>query len=76
MRLLRMTSKQKRQEIKRLLSFLSDRHRWIFKQMYALDVNQDIDAVVNTMPANQLSVALCQCQNTYHNLFKVIKTSS
>jgi hypothetical protein len=71
-----MTPKQKRAEIKRLLSLLDEHNQLTFKRMYShLDVTKDINFVVDDMPAKQLSWALTQCQNSYYKLFKVIKSA-
>jgi hypothetical protein len=68
-----MTPKQKRTEIKRILHRLEDKHRMLFKRMYShLDLDKDIDAVVDDMPAKKLSWALSQCQNTYYEIFKLL----
>jgi len=69
-----MTPKQKREEIKRLLSLLNKRNHTVFNLMYSPDnTNNDVNDTVDKMPAKQLNWALTQCQNTYYNLFKVIK---
>ena len=69
-----MTPKQKRTEIKRLLSFLEDKNRLTFNRMYSPnDIHQDINNTVDLMPTKQLSWALTQCQNSYYNLFRTIK---
>ena len=73
---LKMTPKQKRTEIKRLLSLLDESNRLVFKRMYShLDITKDINLVVDDMPAKQLQWALQQCQNSYYKLFKVIKSA-
>jgi hypothetical protein len=69
-----MTPKQKRTEIKRLLSLLDESNRTMFKRMYShLDITKDINLVVDDMPPKKLQWALQQCQNSYYTLFKVIK---
>ena len=69
-----MTPKQKRTEIKRLLSLLEDKHRTTFNRMYSpFDITQDVNITVDSMPTKQLQWALQQCQNSYYNLFKVLK---
>lgn len=71
-----MTPKQKRAEIKRLLSLLDSQHRDIFNRMYSpRDVHRDVEETVDEMPAKQLSWALTQCQNSYYKLFKVIQSA-
>lgn len=71
-----MTPKQKRAEIKRLLSLLDESNRTIFNRMYSpLDITQDVNITVDSMPAKQLSWALTQCQNSYYKIFKVIKSA-
>lgn len=68
-----MTPKQKRSEIKRILSKLDDHNRYIFKRMYSHDdLEKDINLVVDNMPAKQLNWALQQCKNTYHKIFKIL----
>jgi phage anti-repressor protein len=70
----KLTAKQKRTEIKRILALLEDKHRHTFKLMYShLDTTKDINLVVDDMPAKQLSWALAQCEETYHNIFKILK---
>ena len=69
-----MTPKQKRVEIKRLLSLLNNHNREIFNRMYApYDITQDVNITVDTMEAKKLSWALQQCQNSYYRVFKVLK---
>lgn len=71
-----MTPKEKRTEIKRILSRLTDGNRNIFMRMYSHDdLTRDINDVVDTMPAKQLNWALQQVQNTYHKIFRIIKNS-
>lgn len=68
-----MTPKQKRTEIKRILSKLEDDNRMIFKRMYSHnDLDKDINLVVDAMPAKQLDWALQQCKNTYYRIFKIL----
>lgn len=69
-----MTGKQKRKEIKRILSLLEDNHRMVFKRMYSYpDLDKDINQVVDDMPSKQLAWALNQCQNSYHTIFDILK---
>lgn len=71
-----MTPKQKREEIKRLLSCLKEENREMFNRMYSpRDVYRDVNETVDEMPAKRLSWALQQCQNSYYRLFKIIKSS-
>lgn len=71
-----MNSKQKRAEIKRFLGLLTDHNRQIFVRMYSHDdLRKDINAVVDDMPAKQLTWALTQCENTYYNLFNILKNA-
>jgi hypothetical protein len=68
-----MTPKQKRTEIKRILSKLEDKNRLVFKRMYShLDLDKDINLVVDEMPAPKLDWALQQCKNSYHEIFKIL----
>lgn len=72
-----MTPKQRRTEIKRLLSRLNDHNREIFNRMYSPnDIHQDVNDTVDSMPAKKLPWALTQCQNSYYSLFKIIKHST
>jgi hypothetical protein len=69
-----VTPKQKRTEIKRLLSLLENKNRLMFNRMYSPNnIHQDINDTVDLMPAKQLPWALTQCQNSYYSLFKVVK---
>lgn len=68
-----MTIKEQREEIKRILSCLKESERDMFKRMYDKDSDLDPYEVADEMPAKRVPWALTQCQNTYHNLFKVIK---
>ena len=70
-----MTTRQKREEIKRLLALLTDHNRHIFKKMYSPSTDRDIDHVVDAMPARQLDWALQQVKNTYYGLFNKIKNT-
>ena len=66
---------QKRKEIKRLLSLLTDKNRNVFMHMYShYDLEKPIDEVVDDMPAKNLSWALTQCQNSYYNIFKILQS--
>lgn len=68
-----MTPKQKRSEIKRILSLLEDHNREIFMRMYSHeDLSRDINEVVDTMPAKRLDWALSQCKSSYHQIFKIL----
>lgn len=68
-----MTPKQKRSEIKRILSKLEDSNRLVFKRMYShLDLEKDINTVVDEMPAPKLDWALKQCKTSYHEIFKIM----
>jgi hypothetical protein len=68
-----MTPKQKRNEIKRILSKLEDSNRLIFKRMYShKNLDKDINIVVDDMPAKQLDWALQQCKTSYHEIFKIL----
>lgn len=70
----KLTAKQKRAEIKRILGFLDDTCHYNFKCMYShLDMDKDINFVVDDMPAKKLSWALTQCQNSYHRIFQILK---
>lgn len=68
-----MTPKQKRTEIKRILSKLEDGNRMVFKRMYSHgDLEKDINLVVDEMPAPKLNWALQQCKNSYHEIFRIM----
>lgn len=70
-----MSSKQRRTEIKRILSLLEESNHMIFKRMYSYpDLDKDINQVVDDMPAKQLAWALTQCQNSYHTIFNILKS--
>lgn len=70
-----MNSKQKRTEIKRILALLNDQNRLFFKRMYSFpDVEKDINMVVDEMDAKKLSWALKQCEASYYNIFRILKT--
>lgn len=71
---LEMKPKQRRDEIKRLLHLLTDENREVFNRMYSpQDLDRDIDAVVDAMPAKQLSWALSQCKSSYHRIFNILR---
>lgn len=71
-----MTPKQKREEIKRLLSCLTEENREMFNRMYSpTDIYRDVYETVDEMPAKRLSWALTQCQNSYYRLFRIIKAT-
>lgn len=72
-----MTPKQKRTEIKRILSKLEESNRLVFKRMYSHNnLDKDINLVVDDMPAKKLDWALQQCKNSYHEIFKIIGRSA
>lgn len=69
-----MTPKQKRTEIKRILSKLTDGNRKIFMRMYDQSgLDKDINLVVDDMPAKKLDWALHQVENSYHAIFKMLR---
>lgn len=71
-----MTTKQKRERIKFLLTKLTPGSHNIFMRMYSPhNLDRDINEVVDTMPTKQLNWALQQAENTYYRLFRIIKTS-
>lgn len=71
-----MKPKEKRTEIKRLLHLLEDDHRSVFKRMYShTDLNKDINYVVDDIPAKKLDWALTQCQNSYYEIFRILKNA-
>lgn len=71
-----MTPKQKRVEIKRLLSLLNDHNREVFNRMYSPhNITQDVNITVDSLETKKLSWALQQCQNTYYKLFRVLKNA-
>ena len=68
-----MTPKQKRTEIKHILSRLEESNRNTFMRMYSHeDLTKDIDTVVDEMPAKKLDWALRQAKNSYHKIFKIL----
>lgn len=68
-----MTSKQRREEIKRLLSMMDNGHITVFKRMYAHgDMDKDINLVVDEMPRAKLQWALQQCETSYYKLFAIL----
>jgi hypothetical protein len=70
-----MTSNQKRKEIKRILSLLEEGNRLFFKRMYShQNLEKDINDVVDDIPAKHLPWALTQCQNSYHKIFRILKS--
>lgn len=70
----KMTGKQKRAEIKRILALLTDQNRLFFKRMYShLDLDKDINQVVDDMDAKKLTWALKQCEASYYNIFRILK---
>ena len=55
-----MTQDQKRAEIKRILGFLDEANRTVFKRMYSsLDQDRDINLVVDEMSWQHLDWAFC-----------------
>lgn len=70
----KLTPKQMRIEILRLLNKLDESNHEIFKLMYSnKDLDKDISDVVNDMPAANLAWALQQCKNSYYNFFESMK---
>jgi hypothetical protein len=70
-----MTPKQKRTEIKRILSCLEDNNRKVFNLMYAPNAHgQDVNITVDEMPARHLNWALQQCTASYHQIFNILKS--
>lgn len=70
----KLTSKQKRAEILRLLEKLTDDNHNIFKRMYSpKNLEKPIDEVVNDIDRKYLDHALRQCKNTYHSFFERMK---
>lgn len=71
-----MTLKQKRERIKFVLSKLTDGNREVFMRMYSpKDKEKNINDVVDSMPAKNISWALSQTENTYYKIFKQLKNS-
>ena len=71
-----MTPKQKRERIKFMLSKLTDANRNIFMRMYSpFELDKDINLVVDEMSTKKLSWVLQQVQNSYHHIFRILKTS-
>ena len=69
-----MTSKQKRERLKFVLSMLTDGNRNIFMRMYSpSDLECDINKVVDNMPPEKLKWGLRQAENSYYKIFKMLK---
>lgn len=70
----KLTAKQKRTKIKYILSKLDELNHQVFNRMYSPDnLEQDVNITVDNMPAAQLTWALVQCQNTYYQVFNILK---
>ena len=70
----KLTPKQKRAEIVRLLDRLSQDNHDIFKRMYSPEnLEKPINKVVNDIDSRYLDHALRQCKNTYHSFFERMK---
>lgn len=71
-----MTPKQKRAEMKRILPKLTDGQRGIFMRMYSpFDLDKDINEVVDELPTHRVNRALEQVLNTYHRIFRILKSA-
>jgi len=71
-----MRFKKKRAEIKRILSMLDEKNQRGFKLMYAdPPFDKDINLVVDELPDKNVSWALVQCLNSYHQLFEILKNA-
>lgn len=69
-----MTPKQKRAEIKRILSKLEESNRNVFMRMYSHEnLEKNINDVVDGMPTKKLDWALTQVKNTYYHIFKILQ---
>lgn len=70
-----MATNSKRARLKFILSKLTDRNREIFMRMYSPDnLTDNIDSVVDMLPAPKLKWALSQAENTYHSIFRILKS--
>lgn len=71
-----MTSEQKRERMKFMLSRLTDRNREIFMRLYSHhNIDRNINEVVDELPADRLKYAYQQCENSYHRIFKILGMS-
>jgi hypothetical protein len=69
-----MTPKQKRSEIKRILSKLEESNRNVFMRMYShKNLEKNINVVVDEIPAKKLDWALTQVKNSYYKIFKILQ---
>ena len=70
-----MRPKQRREEIKRILGFFSEKNHMVFKLMYSPnDLDKDINLVVDEIPAKKLEWALTQCLTSYNRIFEILKS--
>ncbi len=68
------TYEQKKQNIKFILSQLTDSNRNVFMRMYShTDLDKDINMVVDELPNNRVDWALQQCKNRYYAIFKILE---
>jgi hypothetical protein len=71
----RKQQQARREEIKRILGFLNEGNHMTFRRMYSpTDLGKDINQVVDEMPSNQLQWALHQVTNSYHSIFRILKS--
>lgn len=67
------TYKQKKENIKFILSKLEDSNREVFKRMYSPFEDKDINTVVDELPNARVNWALQQCKNSYYKIFKILE---
>jgi hypothetical protein len=69
-----MTPKQKRSEIKRILSKLEESNRNVFMRMYShKNLEKNVSDVVDEIPSKKLDWALTQAKNSYYKIFKILQ---
>lgn len=70
-----MTHKEKRDQIKFILSKLQSKHHRMFMLMYAQNGETNLNQIIDQMSVAKLSWAVTQCERTYYGLFNQIKYS-
>lgn len=70
-----MTPKQKRTEIKRILSKLTGKTHSTFMHVYSpLEPDKDINLVIAGIPVRELSWVLVKLQILYYKIFEILKS--